>query len=181
MVATKLSRDTSLLTTALSVTASRIPMDRNPYSPPQSPVADFQESHRLAPKPPRVAIAVKLFWLELCVSTIHAAWQLFDSVGDTTLVGIVLALAVPTLGLEAWVIYKISRGRNWARIVALVSVTLAILFALSSLKQTFSQSTIPAVLTAVETGLDVVALYLLFTAQANQWFKRPAAALRPHR
>jgi FtsH-binding integral membrane protein len=145
-------------------------MDRNPYTPPQSLVVDVPEEDRLEERPSRVSTAVRLFWIELAISVFHAAWN-WNSSADVVLEGVVVLVEVATLGFEAWVIYKISRGRNWARIVALVSVSLAVLLFVGTFKQSFARSPTSVALGVTETVLDAIALYLLFTGPGRRWFR----------
>ena len=87
----------------------------------------------------------------------------------------VLIGAVLLQGLSALLIYKIWKGRNWARITYLVLTLLAILawFQMAAALPS-GVKFVPAVetlLPLVGTTLDVVALFLLFVP-GRAWFRR---------
>jgi hypothetical protein len=145
-------------------------MDRNPYSPPQTDVRETVEPDRAGPRPARVTLAVRLFWTEFALSVIDSGWSFF-SAADNFLRASVLVGSALSLPLEAWVIYKISRRRNWARFVALGAVIVSTLLWFSLLRQSISRDSGSLILGALELVIDAIALYLLFTNPGRQWFK----------
>ena len=76
------------------------------------------------------------------------------------------------------VIYRISKGRNWARILYLIFVVFGLLFAVGATLHGFE---VPARLIPTTTGgmildltekaAEIVATTLLFVNQASPWFK----------
>jgi hypothetical protein len=80
-------------------------------------------------------------------------------------------------GLAAWLILKLSVGRRWARaaylVIAIVSYGLLVMY----WPQTFERlkdEPYQFVLLLGSLATELVALYLLFTKPANEWFALPA-------
>jgi hypothetical protein len=144
-------------------------MDRNPYSPPQTEVREAVEP-AAGPRPRQVTWAVRLLWAEFALSILDFALggylkpAGFNFFAD--LVG-----SVVTLPLEALVIYKIGRGRNWARYVALAAVLLSILLWYGAAREGNAGDAVTVIMGALELMLDAVALFLIFANPGRQWFK----------
>jgi hypothetical protein len=150
-------------------------MDRNPYSPPETAVHDPIDRHPARPRPARIALAVRLLWIEFAVSVIQAVcdWAISR---DPLFREIIVVVSCVTLPLEAWVIQQIWRGRNWARWVMVAAVILSVLMWWDDLGGTSDDSRVSAILGAVELGLDAVALYLLFSKSGRDWFAPPESS-----
>jgi len=84
---------------------------------------------------------------------------------------IVYALGVAGVCVNAFFVYKIFKGRNWARVIYLVFVVLATLFAVRGFAMFFGRSPAWAVLSLIGHFAQVVALVLLFTKSSGAWFK----------
>jgi hypothetical protein len=145
-------------------------MDRNPYSPPQTDVREAVAPDLAGPRPKPVTWAVRLLWIELALSVLDGglAWHIKASNAERF---IDVAALLVTLPLEAWVIYKIGRRRNWARYVALASVIISVLLWYGAVRQGISADPVTTIMGAMELMLDGVALYLLFANPGRQWFK----------
>jgi hypothetical protein len=145
-------------------------MDRNPYSPPQTEVREAVEPDLAGPWPKQVTWAVRLLWTELALSVLDSglAWYVEGGALERT---INVAGLLVTLPLEAWVIYKIGRRRNWARYVALASVIISVLLWYAAVRQGISADPVTTIMGAIELMLDGVALYLIFSDPGRQWFK----------
>lgn len=85
------------------------------------------------------------------------------------------AIVVFGVCINAFFVFKIFEGRNWARIVYLVFFLLGILFAVPSFIVLLGQSPAWVVLSLIGYVAQVVALVLLFTGSGSAWFKRQAA------
>ena len=145
-------------------------MERNPYSPPQSDVRETVEPDRAGPRPARVTLAVRLFWIEFALSVIDGGWSFYSATDNFLRASVLVGVAL-SLPLEAWVIYKISRRRNWARFVALGAVIISALLWFGAIRQGISADPVTGIMGAVELVIDGIALYLLFTNPGRQWFK----------
>jgi hypothetical protein len=141
---------------------------RNPYAPPEATVADVVQPETRGPRPTTVSWAVGLFWVDLGVGVVDTflSWP-----PDWLSVAPVWVLSA----FEAWVIWKISVGRNWARWVALLWVTFAVSLILLALgRGTLIVRSHTAVSDALSILVDGVALYLLFVSSGRRWFARRA-------
>jgi hypothetical protein len=152
-------------------------MERNPYAAPAAPVADPSVPEP-ADRPPEVTRAVLLIWISIGLGIlglfIAPREMPFGWVG----IGIVALL---TLAIWAWIITKIARGRNWARITYLVLIVLgygSMAFTWQVQIATLKASPLSAVLTVVEAVIAVYAIYLLFSGPASAWFRRVTGAVR---
>jgi hypothetical protein len=145
-------------------------MDRNPYSPPQTDVRETVQPDTAGPRPARVSLAVRLFWIEFGLSVVQVGLDLYSAADDfaryAALIGALLSLPA-----EAWVIYKIARRRNWARFVALGAVVVSALLWFRAIRQGISADPVMGIMGAVELAIDGIALYLLFANPGRQWFK----------
>ena len=73
--------------------------------------------------------------------------------------------------INAFFVYKIFKGRNWARIIYLVFYILGIWFAMRGFAGLFGRSPAWAVLGLIAYAAHIIALVLLFTRSSNTWFK----------
>ncbi len=111
-----------------------------------------------------------MFWIELAVSVLDAGLAWYVETGNLErLINVVASLV--SFPLEALVIYKIGRRRNWARYVALASVIVSTLLWSGAVRQGVSAEPVTIIMGAIELMLDGVALYLLFANPGKQWFK----------
>ena len=142
-------------------------MDHNPYSPPQTEVREPVEPEDAIPRPRQVTWAVWCFWTELALGVPQLILQFSNGEIRQYLVATLVTIGVLS-GLQAWVIYKISTRRNWARYVALVATVLSALLGLGSAStMSFGARTI----SVLGLLLDCAALFLLFTRPGKDWFK----------
>jgi hypothetical protein len=88
---------------------------------------------------------------------------------------IVFAIGVSGICIDAFVVYKIFRGRNWARITYLVLFLLGIVFAVHGFTLLLERSPTRAALSLVVQAARFIALVLLFTRPSGAWF-RPKAS-----
>lgn len=144
-------------------------MNENPYAPPQAPVADAA----LPPmdKPEQVSRAVMLFWISLGLGVISTAFQ-WEYLTSLAGVGFALYVQAFTVAIYSWLIYKISRGRNWARITFLVLLLIGIIPFLSQLPLLFARSPAAGVIAFGQSALQIWALYLVFSEPGRRWFRR---------
>lgn len=76
---------------------------------------------------------------------------------------------------QLFLLYKIFRGRNWARIVALVFFLLGVLSSIPEFLGVFPLPTSVMIIASIGMFIELVAYVLLFTGQGDAWFKyRPS-------
>ena len=154
-------------------------METTPHDPFQPPKASLEVPVDKGPRPKRVKAAALLIATAAVLSFIvnAAMWTglvRFPNSPQGTLADIVSALVTLTLlGFLAW---KIHAGRNWARLLFSVLVALGVLgFAISLPFAPELMKTIPTslwVTSTIQTGLQVAALFLVFTGDASPWFRK---------
>lgn len=149
-------------------------MDPNPYSAPKASVADPV----LVPvERPRVVLrAVQLLWVSFVLTSVSTFADVkLQSYDDAVSIAI-LAFTLVWFGTTAWLIFKLARGRSWARtaylILALISYGLVAFLWNESLADYLAQP-YQTTLDVLALLTELVALYLLFTKPANRWFAQP--------
>jgi hypothetical protein len=143
---------------------------RNPYSPPKATVADVIPSETREPRPAAVSWAAALLWLDLALSVGDLFLNWWWPANFLGRIGRVVTCILFTL--NAWVIYRISTGRNWARWIGLVSVIFRISISIPTVGRILAASTDE--LDMVSNGLIAVALFLLFASPGRRWFRSHA-------
>ena len=156
-------------------------MNRNPYSPPESPISDKPPSRGVEP-PQTVVWAVWLLRASIVLgySALFVGPDITRDLGDmpaearTAGVGFFFVVLALMALLYLWLIQKVKVGRNWARMVML---GLTIFGTLSVLRSSGSQPPISLVINAIDTLIDVAAMVMLFRPPGSAWFKTadPAA------
>ena len=128
-----------------------------------------------AKKPRAVDIAVNLLWANLAIESVQMLtaspshrWMAIIAF-QTFIISII---AVVVTGL---VIFKISTGKNWARITFLVLYVSGVPSLLAHLiSGELFRLSIDGVHSVVQACLQGYALYLLFTQPGNNWFRKSA-------
>lgn len=150
-------------------------MERNPYAPPVSPVADPTELR--GPRPKEVTRAVRLLWVSLVLSIAGLFMQPTRAASHEEQVVVTTTLVVGGVigfGLWGWVLLKIGAGRNWARIVFIVLTIIGLAitpFVMPYSLSVYRTQPLSGVSAAANAILELAALYLLLTAPARAWFK----------
>ena len=156
---------------------------RDPYAPPDAPVADFVKVIvRARPRP--VEAALVLLWVGLFLDVV--SWFILLASGPHDFVKpanprlefwINFALNAARMLIATWLYFKIAAGRNWARITLLILVLVALPnfllkfgFFLSMLGILFVPMMVVAVIWLVVPLLNLSALYLLFFP-GRRWFR----------
>lgn len=148
-------------------------MERNPYAPPVSPVADPTEVRGERPK--EVTLAVKLLWFSLLLGVAGVFLQPLNAKAPAQWLGVVIGAGV-VFGIWAWIVSKIAKGRNWARILFLVLVILGLVvtvFVLPTAMAIYRARPLNGLISFINLVIEIITMYLLLTAPARAWFKRP--------
>ncbi|MEY4563377.1 MAG: hypothetical protein RLZZ618_2654 [Pseudomonadota bacterium] len=135
----------------------------NPYAPPEAELADLsaQETH----------------FKDAPASTRLAVWLLLVSMG----VGLVdLALAPVPAALWAAIaidcivvgfIFAMAKGKNWARVTFLLLFLLGLLGLVMMPEQLLQGGALSMAVMAIQSGLQLVAIVLLYLPGSNAWFR----------
>lgn len=84
---------------------------------------------------------------------------------------LMLVVILLVLGMMAWIIAMIGRGRNWARLTLLGLFLLGLATSLVPLIHSFPLRPIPCGLGLAQYILQLVALLCLFQKGASSWFR----------
>lgn len=126
-------------------------------------------------KPQPVTTAVNLVWGSMVLGLLSMMFSPFLNLKAQALVFAFVGLAV-TVAIIAFLLRKISAGKNWARVTYLVFFVLGTPTTVLSLPTVLSVAPIYGMLTLIGVGLQGYALYLLFTQPGGAWFRKEVAA-----
>ena len=129
-------------------------------------------------KPAAVHNAIRLLYLTLIIGAVRIplehVWARLPSdprVPPAVLWASFIFSTAFTYGLLLWLIYKMDRGRHWARVTFLVLTVIGVPFAIQPMLASFSYSPVSGLLGLLQVGMEVVALVMLFSPQAKPWFR----------
>jgi hypothetical protein len=122
-------------------------------------------------RPVQTTRGVQLLYASLAIGLIRAIFGLTRTVSGTTLIlAALIVIAVFSLGF--FLIWRISAGRNLARILLLVLVLVGLPFAIRASVVELKQSIASGSLSMIIAVLQLVGTYLLFTKNSNLWFRQ---------
>ena len=123
----------------------------------------------LSERPPKVALAVKFFYLVVGIGIIRAAMTIIRHADVRSPYFLVLTKLIIYAG-SLYLIYQLSKGRNWARlsmaVIFIISIPLTILPAFASL----FHNPVHASLGFVQLALYIIGLAFLFHGSSSSWF-----------
>jgi hypothetical protein len=157
-------------------------MDKNPYAPPTAVVADAPSA--VAPvRPPAVTWAVRLLWLGFLIGIPDAVREMFTGeippeMNRTMIIVIYAVVYLLIFALMYWFNGAIGKGKNWARMVSTVLMTINLLiifwllakFPWATLKATMDAQGVNGVLYLLQVALYLAAVVLLFTPASSAWY-----------
>jgi small neutral amino acid transporter SnatA (MarC family) len=120
--------------------------------------------------PEKVVLAIRLFYFIIGMGFVRLVITVIRHWGIRTPDFIIMSKLIIWV-VSLFFVYKVSKGRNWARwtmvAIFIISIPLAILPRISSL----THNPIPNLVGLVQVFLYVWAILLLFQATSNAWFK----------
>ena len=144
---------------------------RNPYSPPGAAVDDAAAASRPMPGAVRRALilyVISFVWGLVLMFVARAAgdarYAELSAVANAVSVAIIFVIG-------AWLFWKISAGRNWARIVLLVLTVLSVPSAILDILPIVRTWPLGTVLKIIEQCMDIAVVYLLFIP-GRAYFRR---------
>lgn len=119
-----------------------------------------------------ILIAAKLIYLSLAIGFINAAilefTTGFKNLSDPPkLIGLLLSL-----GMMAFLGYKIQIGEKWARNIFLVMCIIMCFTFPSTLIQFFKLNPLTGIISVLQVGLLIFSLYLLFSRNSTAWYNQ---------
>lgn len=130
----------------------------------------------LGGKPQSLTIAVNLLWASLAVGVLKVATTFIipGLRNPNVSPGFALTILLFVLGVFVLLVWKISIGRNWARITFLILTILGAYPSLRFLSHEFAMSPMYGAASLVQIGLQLCAIVLLFVKPASDWFRARA-------
>ena len=123
----------------------------------------------LSQGPPKVVLAVKLFYLIVGIGVVRTVMMVIRHAGVRSPYSLVFTKLLLYAG-SVYLIYQLSKGKNWAKwsLVALfaVNIPLTVLPGFESIIHTPVQT----LLGFVQVGLYIAGLALVFHKSAAEWF-----------
>ena len=127
--------------------------------------------------PEAVRRAVGVLWLSVLLAVVSSLvnWRIAERAEDPL---VSVAARIFTFGFMALLIWKISQGRNWARVTWLVilvggsSITMLLALFFKTYRIGVFGSFFSAAVFVIQTALQSYAIVLLFTARGGTWFAR---------
>jgi hypothetical protein len=129
------------------------------------------ETQPIKQKPQPVGTAVNLLWATLAVGLIKSMMEFSLRSAQATTLFTTFVLVI-TFALIGFLIFKISSGKNWARITLFVLFVIGVLPTLFIISVEFSRSFILGALSVAQIGLQGYAQFLLFTRSGSTWFRK---------
>ena len=119
--------------------------------------------------PPRARTAIILLWVSILLTLIQTILSDLLS-GSSAISAVVVVLAIYGL-----IIFRASRRHNWARYALLVWTVLGAAVYLTNF-QSDAQPWWDSLLAIVSFAIEIVAIYMLFTDAASQWYRPKVAS-----
>ncbi|MBP9091947.1 hypothetical protein KBI23_13055 [bacterium] len=130
-------------------------------------------------KPKNVVLAVNLLWASLVLGLVKGALTGFKTASEAGPVFIAIVLAI-TLAIVALLVFKISAGKNWARIAYAVLFLCGIPICVGLfVDKQIMQSPVDSILILLQTALQGYAMYLVCTKPGSSWFHKAAVDAKP--
>lgn len=131
----------------------------------------------IPPRPKTITIALQILWGSLVLYIpdllLNGSVLPKDDIQISPFFDFVF-VHVCALALYVWIIFKISRGRNWARITHLILTIFSIIWFITLNDTNDTLLAFPLLrsfLTILEIVLDIIVVYLLFSNPGAAWFK----------
>lgn len=129
------------------------------------------ETQSTVEQPQSVRAAVNLLWASLVVGLVKMLMD-FSNLSAVAPAAFTNFVLIFTFAIIGFLIFKLSAGRNWARITFLVMFVIGMLPTLPLVLSEFSRSPVVGALSVAQIGLQVYALFLLFTKPGSVWFRK---------
>lgn len=122
-------------------------------------------------KPKNVSLAVMLIWASMVVGPIYTVFFPPPEAAQVPFASIAVVLLF-TVVILAFLTWKISAGRNWARITFTVLFALGLLPTLFLLPHAFQRAIPSGLLSVVQILMQGYGVVLLFSKSGSAWFRR---------
>jgi len=131
-------------------------------------------SKELSEKPEKVVTAVKMLYLVIVIGVVRASITIISHI-DVRSPFFLIFIKLIVYAMSAYLVYHLSKGKDWARWLLLVILTIAIPLSVLPTLDSFSHNTIHSLLGIIQLGLYIVALVFLFQRNSTDWFNKSKA------
>ena len=131
--------------------------------PPIEPTANVA-------RPKETTLAVQFLYASLAIGLLRAVFGLSQRTSGAPLI-LAALIVVSVFALGFFVVWKISSGRNWARIILLVLVLINLPFAVLGNISELKRSVLSGAFSIFIEVILWIGTYLLFTKNSNLWFR----------
>jgi uncharacterized membrane protein YfcA len=123
----------------------------------------------LSKRPPKVSLAVKFFYAVVGIGIIRAAMTIIRHADVRSPYYLIITKLIIYAG-SLYVIYQLSKGRNWARWLMVVIFVIAIPLTILPAFVSFSHNPVHTLLGFVQIALYIIGLVFLFHRSSSSWF-----------
>jgi hypothetical protein len=121
--------------------------------------------------PKELSVAVLFLIASLAIGLIRAIFGLTQRLSGAPLI-LAALIVIAVFALAFFLVWRVSVGRNWARILLLILVLFGLPFAFLANLAELKQNILAACLSITIEILQLVGTALLFTRNSNRWFKK---------
>jgi hypothetical protein len=122
-------------------------------------------------RPKRVTAGVQFLLISLALGTITAAVHVFRNAAGTSMV-LALLIVLAFFGLGFLLVWRITAGKNWARIILLVLVVVGTPLAVPGYFASLKQNMVSGSLSIFISLLQLIGTFLLLKGKSNTWFRK---------
>ena len=118
----------------------------------------------------RLHTAVILLWASLVLGVVRTVMQIMAQDSTEKIIGGFI-IATPIILIVAWLIYKVSKGKEWARIAYLILFIIGITPAVGEFLIYLQINPTISVLRLGDILLSAIAIFILFKDSSDKYFK----------
>ena len=123
----------------------------------------------LSERPPKVSLAVKFFYVIVGIGIIRAVMTIIRHADVRSPYFLIITKLIIYAG-SLYLIYELSKGRNWARWMMVVIFVIAIPLTILPGFESFTHNPVHTSLGFVQLGLYIIGLVFLFHRSSSSWF-----------
>ena len=131
--------------------------------PPIEPTANVA-------RPKETTSAIQFLYASLAIGLMRAVFLLTQRASGAALI-LAALIVISVFALGFFLVWKISAGRNWARMILLVLVLINLPFAVRANVSELNRSVLSGVFSFLIEIILWIGTYLLFTKNSNLWFR----------
>jgi hypothetical protein len=131
--------------------------------PPIEPTANVA-------RPKETTSSIQFLYASLAIGLMRAVFLLTQRASGAALI-LTALIVISVFALGFFLVWKISAGRNWARMILLVLVLINLPFAVRANVSELNRSVLSGVFSFLIEVILWIGTYLLFTKNSNLWFR----------